>query len=295
MSKKEECIAVVVTHNRPKLLLKVIESLSLQTYPLKKIIVIDNDSEISAHKIIKDTKNIDIVRFKNNLGGSAGFKEGIKKALVHDPDWVWLMDDDACPFQNALEKIMSIKSQVTLKSKVGAFCSSVIEGDHQAYYHQKNFDWKFGTTFPLSTNIQNKEFVKVDIASFVGLLLNKKAIIDIGLPISKFFITHDDMEYSLRLRSFNYFLYLIPSSKIKHSLKKQPHVASNFGERHYFEIRNHILVIKKYSSIKFAAVVISIFRSLRILRLSKNKFNIDALKLYLKAICHGLFKKAADE
>ena len=87
-------------------------------------------------------------------------------------------------------------------------------------------------------NIQNKEFVKVDIASFVGLLLNKKAIIDIGLPISKFFITHDDMEYSLRLRSFNYFLYLIPSSKIKHSLKKQPHVASNFGERHYFEIRN---------------------------------------------------------
>ena len=205
MIKEDKCIAVVVTHNRPKLLIKLIKSLTNQTYPLKKIIVIDNASNTPVKTLIKDTNNIYIFRFSKNQGGSAGFAKGIIKSLKYKPDWIWIMDDDACPYQNALENIIKVRRMIKETTKIGAFCSTVIEGGKTASYHQKNFNWIIGTTKSIILNKNHREkSLDIDIASFVGLLISSNAALDVGVPIKKLFISHDDMEYSLRLRSSNY-------------------------------------------------------------------------------------------
>ena len=271
MSSKDSIVAVLVTHNRPKLLKRAIDGLLKQTFPLKKIVIIDNASKIPVNKLIDKNKLIDIYTFSKNLGGSAGYAQGITKALKENPTWIWLMDDDAYPTKNSLKKIIEVKEKFPKKIKIGALCSSVYEEGRIASYHQKKYNWHLGTTKIVNLNVNKKDYTEVDICSFVGLFLNIKTIKEVGLPKKNFFICHDDMEYSLRIKSYNYSLFLVSSSKIHHSYKQKPTIKGDFGKRHYYEIRNHILVTKKYSKFKILAIILSIFRSLRILRLAKKK------------------------
>ena len=46
-----------------------------------------------------------IYELKNNTGGAGGFEYGMKKALEYDCDYVWIMDDDAYPRDNCLERL----------------------------------------------------------------------------------------------------------------------------------------------------------------------------------------------
>lgn len=289
MPSKDSIVAVLVTHNRPVLFKKSIDALLKQNLPLKKIIVIDNASDIPVKKLIDKNKFIDIHTLSKNFGGSAGYAKGMTKALKENPTWIWLMDDDAYPKKNTLKKVIEVKEKFPKNIKIGALCSSVYEGGKIANYHQKKYNWNFGTTKMVNLNSNNKDYIEVDICSFVGLLLNAETVKEVGLPIKDFFICHDDMEYSLRMKSYKYSLFLVPSSKIYHSYKLKPTIKDNFGKRHYYEIRNHIFVTKKYSRFKILSIILSITRSLRILRLAKKRYFIYCLKSYFKALNDGLY------
>ncbi|HGX8739230.1 TPA: glycosyltransferase [Escherichia coli] len=67
----KEVIAVIVTYNRKALLLKVIDAVINQSYPLKKILIIDNNSTDGTEMFISNRLS-DVVKYKNtgdNLGG----------------------------------------------------------------------------------------------------------------------------------------------------------------------------------------------------------------------------------
>ncbi|MWL11388.1 glycosyltransferase, partial [Escherichia coli] len=71
----KEVIAVIVTYNRKALLLKVIDAVINQSYPLKKILIIDNNSTDGTEMFISNRLS-DVVKYKNtggNLGGAGGF------------------------------------------------------------------------------------------------------------------------------------------------------------------------------------------------------------------------------
>ncbi len=73
----KEVIAVIVTYNRKALLLKVIDAVINQSYPLKKILIIDNNSTDGTEMFVSNRLS-DVVKYKNtgdNLGGLAGFIE----------------------------------------------------------------------------------------------------------------------------------------------------------------------------------------------------------------------------
>jgi len=53
------------------------------------------------------------------------------------------------------------------------------------------------------------------MASFVGLLVKRKAVGNIGFPKKEFFIHHDDVEYCICLRTIGKIL-LVPKSVIVH-------------------------------------------------------------------------------
>ena len=45
--------------------------------------------------------DLDVVRLAQNTGGAGGFAVGIERALTHEPDLVWLLDDDTIPTPDA--------------------------------------------------------------------------------------------------------------------------------------------------------------------------------------------------
>jgi len=225
--------AVVVTYNRKELLMECLEALMRQTRPLQAIYIIDNASTDGTPELLhqegytpnpeggtitlKTPENQEImvthIRLPENTGGAGGFHEGVKRAYQDGYDWIWLMDDDAEPLPDSLEKLL-----VYASDGVVALANLKVSPDGTPQFrHRGFFDFEgFGDMVkPVSLDDLKEDCVEIDHASFVGLLVNLKAVEYVGFPRADFFLHFDDVEYSLRLKRKGSIL-LIPGSPILH-------------------------------------------------------------------------------
>ena len=246
----EHICAVVVTFNRMVLLEECLTALSSQTRLLDEIIVIDNASTDGTESLFR-TRFVDATykRLKENVGGSGGFYEGIKLAFSKGHDWIWIMDDDAIPMADALQKLLDCP--VRLRDGVYALASSVLNRDGTiCLMHRRLFDAHKMAEAIVEASRYEQDYFQMDTASFVGLLLSRQTIEDIGLPLKEMFIYYDDTEYSLRIRRRG-IMATVPASKIVHgepkrSLQNSAGGQSPTGWRKYYVIRNSIYTYMKY-------------------------------------------------
>lgn len=259
---------VVVTFNRYELLKECLDSLLNQSIE-NTILLVDNAStDGTDKKIIEDgyleNENLIYKKLSKNLGGAGGFTYGVKFALENNYDYVWLMDDDAEPELNTLEGLIKSIDD----SKYSAYAPKLFIGTKEdnilslcGYGHRAMFDYyNCIPSFqkPLSKELYDNEFVQIDLASFVGILIPISSIKKIGLPEERFFIHHDDVEYSLRLAKIGKIL-MVNSVNIYHKEKRQEEkIERNFlwfkKNRikfdklwlKYFGLRNSIFLALKY-------------------------------------------------
>lgn len=251
-AKSDRICAVVVTFNRKELLEECLAALLSQTRPLDEIIVTDNASTDGTEDIIR-TRFADItyVRLAENIGGAGGFHEGMKLAFEKGHDWIWVMDDDAIPMADALEKLTNCPMMP--EDEVYALASAVLNRDGSTFltHHRRVFDAKTLKERVIGAERYEDDYFQMDTASFVGLLIRREAIEKVGLPLKHFFIRFDDTEYSLRVREKGIMLTVSDSrvvhdehgaSSDKSTLRRQP-----FDWRDYYGFRNRIYTYKKHS------------------------------------------------
>lgn len=245
--------AVVVTFNRKALLAECLTALSNQTRRLNEIIVIDNASSDGTEVLFKaQFLDVTYLRLPENIGGAGGFHEGMKLAYEKGYDWIWVMDDDAVPMADALEKIVS--SPAMLVDKVYALSSMVLQRDGRILLWCRSlFDFRKLKETPVDADRYRDEYFQMDTTSFVGLLVSRKAIKDVGLPLKDLFVYYDDCEYSLRMRQKGIIL-TVPASKVFHSsgsldpgTGKPIKWLRHSGWGHYYATRNHIYTYRKYA------------------------------------------------
>jgi len=290
MEGKETVCAVVVTYNRKKLLLECLDALCKQTRPVDAIYIIDNFSSDGTPELLLENGYIDklppenlsepfemevtpndkpkvyYVRMHENTGGAGGFHEGVKRGYERGYDWLWLMDDDAEPYLDSLEKL---SKYFQMKDVVG-LAGKVIRPDNSiAIYHRGTVD--YSKMFPviqtpLNLNDYDKDICDIHTASFVGILVKSEAISKIGYPIKEYFIHHDDIEYCLRLLQVGK-IKLIPQSIILH--KEASHQPGRIPLSklwlQYYGLRNLISIARKYSTNKlrlYFLIIIYLIRSI---------------------------------
>lgn len=236
---------VVVTHNRPHLLVEVLDALAAQTMPLSAVIVVDNASGIETQQLLARRPGISVHRIEENTGGAGGFAAGVQCALDAGSDWIWLMDDDAIPRPDALACL--INEVAHLDGKVGAACSAVWEFGRLALQHRRDFLPRTLGEPAVGADMYRRSAVKIDTGSFVGFLLNARAARNIGLPNRSFFLAYDDTEYSLRLGRAGWSIWLVPASVIDHKRNPEGRLRHGpFGAKHYYNLRNQLAVFRHY-------------------------------------------------
>jgi len=252
-AKRDRICAVVVTFNRKILLEECLTALLSQTRPLEEIIVIDNASIDGTDALIKACfPTVTYVRLDENVGGAGGFHEGMKLAFEKGYDWIWVMDDDAVPMADALEKLAN--SPMIHQSNVYALASTVIKQDGSIFLiHRRLFDASKLEARPIEPEKYKGAYFRMDTASFVGVLISHKAIEEVGLPLKSFFIYYDDTEYSLRIRERG-IMVTVCDSKVSHpqscddsnkSIRRQQPLTW----RDYYSLRNQIYTYIKYGKI----------------------------------------------
>lgn len=286
--------AVVVTHNRPTELLQVIAALQNQTLRPARILVLDNASPIPATKTLENFSGIDIVRSATNTGGAGGFALAMQTALEDGAcDWIWLMDDDAIPRADALQALaasMAALQRTEPTIQLGALCSTVFEFNAIAVTHRRTFSRTTGLERKLPLSVYTKgNTVEIDTGSFVGFMVNAAAVKAVGLPNAAFFLAYDDTEYSLRLKKAGWGVYLAVDSEIDHLRGAESRLrSSNFGAKHYYNIRNRLVVVRQYAQRKAIATTTACLFGLAIWTLSKSSFKPSAMRTFKQALCDGL-------
>jgi rhamnopyranosyl-N-acetylglucosaminyl-diphospho-decaprenol beta-1,3/1,4-galactofuranosyltransferase len=211
--------AVVVTRDRPALLVEGVRGLLGQTRPVAAIVVFDNASRPPAADALRDAGLLDeprivLARSEVNLGGAGGYGAALARALGLEPavDWLWLMDDDAEPVPDALARLLD--APVAAQAGTVAVCTAVRDPEGRIDpLHRCRLR---GVVVPLgaAAYAPGSDAV-VDCASFVGLLVRASAARAAGLPLPEYFIGYDDAEWSLRLRAHGQ-IRLVPESVIVH-------------------------------------------------------------------------------
>jgi len=324
--------AVVVTYNRKNLLLECLESLRKQTRPIQGIYLIDNASTDRTPEVLlekgyinelppqnlgdpwekefiiqnlTDGKKIKLhyVRMHENTGGAGGFYEGVKRGYEKGYNWLWLMDDDSEPKEDALERL----EKYFYLDDVCALAPLIVDKNmnilhpHRGYFNFKNVF--SGIVKKIDENEIRKEMIEIDHASFVGILIKDKVISQIRYPKKEFFIYYDDVEYCIRLRSVGKIL-LIPKSIIFHKEASKGVERYFLGIRtirkkfntfwiNYYSIRNLVWLGKKYSKNKvlfYFQMIGHLFKQIGgIVLFDDNKFK--RIKLVIHAYLDGLQSK----
>ena len=219
-------VAVIVTYNRIDMLRQCIQHVQAQTV-LCDILIIDNAStdgtEVFVQQLV-DTR-IHYYNTGENLGGAGGFNMGMKLAVERGYDYVWIMDDDCLPQNNALEKLIDANN--ILDGKYGWLSSKClwIDGSICAMNVQRDTPY---------TDIKDfsKSMITAEMASFVSLFLKADTIQKYGLPIKDFFIWTDDWEYTRRI-SRRLPCYVVTDSQVIHAMKTNTvvNIATDSRER----------------------------------------------------------------
>ena len=213
-----ETLAIVVTYNRKELLKKCIHHLLNQTIQKLDILIVDNASTDGTGELVQnlycENERIHYENTGNNLGGAGGFAYGIKWAVMQGYDYLWIMDDDTIPENNALEEF--IKKDHLLKGNYGFLSSYAkwIDGSPcEMNVPELSLKWRNN----IDLQFENK-ILKINAASFVSLFMKASVVKEVGLPIKEFFIWADDLEYTKRV-SRKYPGYFVYDSQVVHEMK----------------------------------------------------------------------------
>jgi GT2 family glycosyltransferase len=233
--------AAILTHNRLELLKLSVRSLRNQTRKPDEIIIVNNGSTDGTAEWLSKQNDLFVVTQPN--GGSAGgFFSAMKTGYGRKHDWIFCLDDDVIPLEDALEKL--INSPYFLSSS-GYLCCRVVDPERRTYMTPMPTD-----PFPKSYDECMKWYdtvgesmcIRVGNANFAGFMVGREAMKKCGLPIREFFIYEDDREYSERIAR-KMPCYCVLNSVVVHHQGK---IGGDFRIKQLYQARN-----------RFARVVIA--------------------------------------
>ena len=219
---------MVVTHDRlPKLRATVGRLLESPPEALRALLVVDNASGDGTAGYLDGLADprVTILRQDRNLGGAGGFETGLRAAVARfDPAWIVVMDDDARPAPDALERFQT--ADLSGWDAVAAAVFYPDGGICEMNRPARNPFWHAGAFlrtvlsgrggFHLRADAYAGPAQRVDVASFVGLFLSRGAIARNGYPDGGLFVYGDDGLYTLALSRAGGRIGFLPFIRFEH-------------------------------------------------------------------------------
>lgn len=225
---KYRICSVIITYNNYTVT-ESIRALLNQTYPLWKIIVIDNSPNNKVVELIEKfkkslphikAKKIAVIKNKINNGASGGYAQGIRLALKEKCDFVWLMDGDSCPKSDILGDLVDVYIKLRDNGyKVGIVAPLPYDPGWALHYYGL-IKTKFGyvPADKVGRNKSNNRLIFVDSVIFSGMLISSNVIKKVGPPRGDFLMDWADHEFCYRVRKEGYEIVQVVTSTLEHMI-----------------------------------------------------------------------------
>ena len=301
--KLEDISVVIVTYNRDKDLAITIESFKKEIIKLREVLVMNNNTDDKAKKVIKSIKNNKIKYFKSEVNSltvsrNLGINKVDKKSKI-----IIFLDDDVSLEKDYFDKIIEVFNEYP--NAVGV----------SGYYFPENYkinrlennirklalleNWTvnkakvlsaFGASYPYKlTKIINSEWLSGFNMAY------KKEVFGKDKFEEKFFkyALAEDFEFSTRInKKYQRSLFITPYAKLTHRVSEEGRTPK--PKLVYMNLVNHLYIQSKNLN-NFGGIVSLYFAlfNMSILHVAKslikpNKTNLLKLKLYFKALYYCL-------
>lgn len=240
---------IVLNWNGKDDTIECLSTLKMLDYPNFEIMVIDNGSTDGSEETIRSSfPSVYLIQTGKNLGYAGGNNAGIRYALEHGADYVWLLNNDTTVDPNALTVLVKT---VQADPKI-AFVGSKIY-----YYDQPNVIWCVGGMIDLAAGGRTDhpgmgqkdlgQFETIDDVGYVSgcsLLASRSAIKAIGLLPEEYFLYFEEADWNVAAQRQGYRTVLAPASQVWHKYADVGEYKDRFI---YYSFRNRIQIVRKYA------------------------------------------------
>ena len=205
---------ILVNWNGWRDTLSCLDALALQDYPALHVVVVDNAStDDSVARIRAAHPSITLLEAGGNLGFGRGCNVGIRHAIAHGANFVWLLNNDTIPPPDTCTKLIAKAAATTHVGIIG----SVLRYMHdpariQAWGGGKIDLWlgrstHFTAPAPLGSN---------GYLTFASVLIPREVIERVGILYEGIFMYWEDSDLSLRVSHAGYKLAVAEDTAILH-------------------------------------------------------------------------------
>lgn len=291
--------AIIVTHNRPNFLSRLLDALIQQTRPPDFYIVVDDLDSPNVKAIIANKLSggkFRYLRMSRNFGLFGGLYIGLKEALKLGYDAMWLLDDDCVPEKDALEKLVTIVIKKGLRNCV-IYPAHI---DDHGYFTEpvaiKAYQGQWFILERLSKEFKGKLFETTGGPN-IGPLLMRQVIELAGLPRPDLFFC-GEYEYFQRIHRSGCKIYRYFDAVIYHKRHKFKRIRLPSGRttyvsivplwHDYYEIRNYIFTIKYQKGWKDFFYHLLALPLYIIIKVIFNDKRLRRLIILIKAVADGI-------
>ena len=209
-------LAHIHTFNDEQVIDLSLRSVLAQTYPVDKIILVDNAStDHTLDRLFPEI--VSILRHTHNLGTSGAVVAGMKYALEHQFDWIWIFDADSAPRPDALAKLVAFYRSLSSQqqARVQRLTSLAIDPSPHSPYHGIVYTpGGYQYVKPHSAD----DVYECDGTIWSGSLFKVESIRGIGLPDADYVLDWGEFAYGYHGLKNGLKTYVVQSSIMDHNI-----------------------------------------------------------------------------
>ena len=207
--------AIVVSHAQPELLKQALAAVVAQTHPAKQLVVVETSDNSECAEIALSF-GAALVRLPGGRLGAA--IEAGRLALESQPDWLWVLHDDAIAESWALERLIKT---VEISPSVGLVGAKLLEAERTGVIQQLGLTaTALGTPFLLVQDEfdqgQHDQVSDTLAVSTAGMLISNQAWQQLDGLRDDVPLFAADVDLGARARIAGYRVIVEPAARIRH-------------------------------------------------------------------------------
>jgi GT2 family glycosyltransferase len=229
-----------------------------------RIIVVDNGStDGSLKELQKEYPWAIYIPTGKNLGFTGGNNIGIRFALAHKADYVWLLNNDTI----VTPKVLSMLSAFDDPS-VGACGSKIYFAPHHEYHSDRYTQGELGRVIWYAgglidwhnmyashrgvDEVDHGQYDKKESTPFItgcSFIVKAEVIEKVGLLDDRYYLYLEDLDWSIRIQRAGWKTLYVPSSILWHVNAGSSGRPGNPLHEYYFT-RNRLLLAARYAPVR---------------------------------------------
>lgn len=283
---QKKVFIIIVSYNGEKWIDKNLKSIANSNYPVSTIIV-DNNSRDNSVKLVKQFKDVHVIKSEINLGFGKANNLGIKFALKQKADYVFLLNQDTWMFPDTIENLVL---EAEKNKSIGVF--SPIHFSSDVTVLDENFKTYWGRRIKSISNTLDE----VTFVNAAAWLISSEVIKKVGYFEPLFNHYGEDRNYVDRVKFHNYKVGIVKNAKICHdrivhrNFKKDLIQSKFMLLRESLNINNNLVV--SYFKAFYSVFGLSkfFFKSYSIFKISTFFLNLLAYYMGLKFKVFKIYK-----